>query len=1365
MLEQSSRGTIVLLFGLSLAEWGFSQAAQEPRPGVLGEWRETGNDLVPRVRVSERVLDSEAAILEAEVRNDGSAYTYRVEWGDGGEPETGRSTSGTLRLTHRYVLLSTFRVRLSVEMGDRSAQVEPPLIAVQDDDTRPPLLQWSLPAPELRRGERAVIGWKISDPSGLDYVKIGIRSGDGLIGSSFAAEGEYDFTSLGPGKYSVEVRTQDADKDRPGDELGFMLIESIRIVDDRDRDGILDHLDNCPTRRNPDQADRDGDGLGDACDACPDVNGRGAEGDTCADVPPILEAAASRVDVLSPDVILEAGPVPTITSITPQWGVVGEPVVIAGTNFGSVQGAVGGVTFGGVDAGTVYHWTNARITVEVPVGSLLGNVPTPIASGVQPVVVRTAGGEVSNAVDFDVKHFNVLTGFSPACQCGTPGCSGPCLPDDYCRQTPVDPSVAGGCEIGAVTYGWRDIKDVDFGDVDNDGDLDILDVSSPMTPDDPGGVIPGFSPGNCPSIGGTPVDFPDRVFLNDGSGRFEDITGGPDGDYDTEADNPLPHFSSFRTYDADFVDVNGDGYLDIARADRALCAGDPSAYFINVDGADPDTIPDTEFQGMAIPMPTEEAYWDNLATGDVDADGDIDLLMSHSEGAPIAHALHLNNGAGIFSLYNPAVHAPVHSASDDFQIYTGAVHDMALADLDHDRDQDILIGGGNHTVSRPNKVMLNRRIETGELFFEEVPIPRAAENSATIAVQAADFNGDGRRDAHFVNDRDHRGPADRLFLNLGPVACGSPEEAFCPDGLTCSGLGLSANHRICWKDASLDLPEEVAGTLADGYGSDYGDIDADGDLDILVTGISDAGNYLFLNRGFSVCAVDADCPGGHVCSNGSCLASSADITPKWWSCPQMYAGTGTTVECKDRFGTILDATMGGPTPRFPATQVESRSLAVVFGDVNGDADLEVLWGRGQWGPSSWTAWPDAGPLLLVPDNVAPVVDAGPDQVVFEDDTVNLAGASFTDKDILDTHTATIDWGDGSPVGPGAVTQGNGSGTVDGSHVFPDPGVFTVTVTVTDSYGASGSDTKKIKVVHGFLKYCIFSEGSDPVGHRTEVDSRVVAQCRVGSHSNILLGSDVRLTGNVESFERNLFVGRESIITGDLTAAGGGEIRPKVQVVGDVSVGQDLDLERDVQIHGDARAAGVVETESGVTVTGSTQSGAAAPSFADITTVSLALAAGGADVELARNETRALPPGNYAALTTHLEATLELSTGHYRFQSLDLDRETRIRLDLAAGPIIIDVVGEVEVDDRVRMEVASAVGGADDILVELAVADEVELGDGGTYLGTFLAPRAELHLGRGASLEGALYARRVTVDDRAELVQNPALDVFISLFLP
>ncbi len=56
--------------------------------------------------------------------------------------------------------------------------------------------------------------------------------------------------------------------------------------------------------------------------------------------------------------------------------------------------------------------------------------------------------------------------------------------------------------------------------------------------------------------------------------------------------------------------------------------------------------------------------------------------------------------------------------------------------------------------------------------------------------------------------------------------------------------------------------------------------------------------------------------------------------------------------------------------------------------------------------------------------------------------------SFTDSGVLDTHTATWDWGDGiTSIGP--VTESNGSGTVIGSHAYTTPGVYTVKVSVID----------------------------------------------------------------------------------------------------------------------------------------------------------------------------------------------------------------------------------------------------------------------------------------------------------------------------
>jgi predicted extracellular nuclease len=75
-----------------------------------------------------------------------------------------------------------------------------------------------------------------------------------------------------------------------------------------------------------------------------------------------------------------------------------------------------------------------------------------------------------------------------------------------------------------------------------------------------------------------------------------------------------------------------------------------------------------------------------------------------------------------------------------------------------------------------------------------------------------------------------------------------------------------------------------------------------------------------------------------------------------------------------------------------------------------------------------------------------------------------ASVPFTDPDKLDTHTATWDWGDGN-TSAGAVTESNGSGTIDGSHVYATPGIYTVTVTVNDGYGNSDTATYKFVVVY------------------------------------------------------------------------------------------------------------------------------------------------------------------------------------------------------------------------------------------------------------------------------------------------------------
>jgi FtsP/CotA-like multicopper oxidase with cupredoxin domain len=100
-------------------------------------------------------------------------------------------------------------------------------------------------------------------------------------------------------------------------------------------------------------------------------------------------------------------------------------------------------------------------------------------------------------------------------------------------------------------------------------------------------------------------------------------------------------------------------------------------------------------------------------------------------------------------------------------------------------------------------------------------------------------------------------------------------------------------------------------------------------------------------------------------------------------------------------------------------------------------------------------------FLVESTNIAPTVTIDPNQIlaIDEGDPLNVA-ATFVDPGDDDPYTATIDYGDGS--GPQAVTPTltnpapPQAGTVSGSFQYGDNGTFTVSVTVTDEDGASGS---------------------------------------------------------------------------------------------------------------------------------------------------------------------------------------------------------------------------------------------------------------------------------------------------------------------
>ncbi len=130
-------------------------------------------------------------------------------------------------------------------------------------------------------------------------------------------------------------------------------------------------------------------------------------------------------------------------------------------------------------------------------------------------------------------------------------------------------------------------------------------------------------------------------------------------------------------------------------------------------------------------------------------------------------------------------------------------------------------------------------------------------------------------------------------------------------------------------------------------------------------------------------------------------------------------------------------------------------------------------------------------------NVAPVVSAlalvdetgaaiGGATLALSGLPVTLA-APFTDAGPLDTHVATISWGDGTSE-PGTLIQGVGSGTVGASHTWNQVGTFIVRVAVTDDDTGVGSRDVTIGVVDGGGAVCGLGQLLKPLLNDSKVST-------------------------------------------------------------------------------------------------------------------------------------------------------------------------------------------------------------------------------------------------------------------------------------
>jgi hypothetical protein len=273
--------------------------------------------------------------------------------------------------------------------------------------------------------------------------------------------------------------------------------------------------------------------------------------------------------------------------------------------------------------------------------------------------------------------------------------------------------------------GPHSIGDLELGDVDGDGDLDI-------TATDAG---PGDLSRNA---GGRTM-----LWLNDGKGVFTDATAAK-----------MPDVNVRWSWDHELLDIDNDLDLDLMISCKAC---NQNFVFINDGKGNFKDESGPEFRRLpAEPRPTGFANNYDFEPLDVDGDGFFDVVTlndgvednTSQSGLPFRQHLYMNDRKGHFTETGPLADKDNVGSDNNLNV---------VLDADSDGDSDYIIG----SLDGEDRLLVNDRGTSPRLRLRPGAI-KAVPTQGTLGMLAADINGDGRID--LVESQGEVAFGERIYL-------------------------------------------------------------------------------------------------------------------------------------------------------------------------------------------------------------------------------------------------------------------------------------------------------------------------------------------------------------------------------------------------------------------------------------------------------------------------------------------------------------------------------------------------------------------------------------------------------------------------